>query len=176
MPSLNELVRAAQARPVPLELEPGEIYSIPPASLDQIARCVLLDPDDPAKESPKARTLRLLRQAKILLGPEHEDLTERLGEGQIILIVGALYIAANGLDPEQFARWQESEREVAISATKLELLAKLDELTNYLVVELRDKQAGEIPLANAIAIHQRIQERIKEEFDRQIILRGGRPG
>ena len=178
MPTLNELVRAARARPVRLDLGEDGCHVIPPATLDQVAACVLLDPDEPAKETAKARTERLRRQARILLGPDHEHLTGRLGEAQITLVVGALYIAANGLDAEQFARWQEGERELAVSATRLELLASLEELTVYLAVELRKlpAEAGAIPLADALAAHKRIQERYQAEVDFQIALRGGRPG
>ena len=174
MLSLGDQLRDARARAVRIELAPGESYLIPPASINQTAACVFLDPDDPTKETAKARTLRVREQARILLGPQHAHLTDRLSEPQITLIVGALYVASQGLSPEDYFRWQESQRELAISATRLELLSSLDQLTIALAAELRrlPSEAAAMPLADAVALLERIRERVKAESEFQAKLHG----
>ena len=169
MDELTNAVRERRAQPITFELEDGTEVEIPPPSIARTLACVRLDPKPDRPETEAEKVIRFARQAKILLGPEHESLFDRLQPLQVAEIVHALYIAASGLDPFAYVLWQQQQRKVEAVLTAVELRQRIDALSLELSARL-SKTPAEVegmPVADAVSLRTDLQtlERQRAEID-----------
>ena len=157
------LVRSSRARRVRFTLPerlglPGNEIVVPPPTVDQIIDCLALDPGQDSPETPWEEMRRLRAQAQVLLGPAHASLAGKLAPWELAQVVGALYLAANGLDAEAYAEWQRQARESAVQATALETIARLEDLTASVAAELQrlPSEIGAQPLPDVLALRARL--------------------
>ena len=164
--------RTSRARPCRFRLPDASEIVVKPPTLDQAIQCLLLDPEPGGTESPLDQLRRVREQARVLLGPEHADLTTKLDQWQLGEIIGALYISASGMNAEAYARWQLGERQKQRSVAALEIIARMEDMCADLAAELErlPSEVGAQPLADLIALRERLEKRRKAEIKFQAAL------
>ena len=165
---------------------------IPPPSLQQLGDAIRLDPrkrgqahldsiaaqleaagynvsapaepvaDFTPAETDQERFIRLQRQARTMLGRDHEHLVEKLTLGQISLLVQGLYLTAQGKDPSNFLTMQAflAARQEAAGQEAGALAEDIDALVVELAAALKisPAEAAKMPLADALSVRARMAE------------------
>ena len=155
---IDKPARVARGSTTRIQLSDKSVITVPPVSVEQVRRCIRLDPDDGHRESDAEYVERVAEQFTILVGEAHAHLTGKLTLEAVQQIVKILFIAACGMNPEDYAKWQAATTKLAKRRTALETLRDLDAATVSLAAELslRPSDVAAMPLADCAAIRQEI--------------------
>ena len=172
MSALTQGLRALRSRPITFDLD-GETVEISPPTLGQATAAVRLEVDT-ENDSAAQRLVRFERQARLILGPQHAHLVDRLNQEQIAEIVGALYVAANGMDPVAYVRWQQAQKRAGIKLDALKVLQNLDNMVIELAAQMgiRASDAEQEPLADAAATLERMAKIERQRVEVQAVIAG----
>lgn len=165
MASITDLVRASRARKAIFSLPDGSEVTVPPPSLDQIIDCLRLDPAKDGSETPLEETLRLRRQAEVLIGPALFPRFAGLDAWQFGEVASTLYVNTSGLDAEAYARWQLKVRDLKTRQDRLEIIKNLEDASAKLAATLREfpDEVGARPLADILALRELLDKEIHAE-------------
>ncbi len=171
---IDKPVRSARASTTRIELPDKTIISVPPVTIEQVRRCMRLDPDEGHVESDREYVNRVAEQFEILVGAEHAHLTQTLTIPAVEQIVRVLFVAGCGLDVEQCALLQAVEHRTAQRRTNLEKLRDLDAATVSLAAELkiRPSEVADMSLAECASMRAEIAKLTKAETSFQAALHG----
>lgn len=171
---ISEPITAKRAAAVRFILPDETEILIPAVSIDQARAALRLDPLEGEKETPLQYITRLQAQAKILFGAAHAHLTGKLAVMQVEEMVASLYIAACGLNAEQYALWQINQRKITNLQRSLAMLQNLDTLTVELAAQLNKlpHEIGAVPLADAVALRESIAKLYAKKAQFEASLHG----
>ena len=174
MATLTDNLRAKQARPIFFELPDGTTVEIAAPSLAQVKACLQVEVALGAPKTAAEEMVRFERTSKILLGPAHAHLLDDLNALQVQEIVGALYVAFSGLNPEAYVRWQRTQRDAGIKADAIEVLTHIEGAITDLAARLKipPEDAAEMPMADAIALRERMDALERSKLDVLALVMG----